>query len=1265
MKETITKSNIEWGRMPLFLWGLVLVSSLLFTSVKFTNSENVAQRWFTKIAEAASSFNTDPLDFSTLRSSNYTKFPDSTTNWADVTSADAGDVVSLTIYYHNTSSEDAENVRTSISVPTSVGTSIVATGVLSADNSVVVNGQTTINISSSQSLSYIPGSTRWYPDQSQSVSVPFPFGQTGDEFVTSQGVNIGTIFPGWPTQGSVVARFQVSNDSAGNPTPSPNPTIDIKAQDSDGPVTLVATEDLILSWVTSNANECAFSTPFVSGVGDAGVSELHLTHPFYPQAGGTTYTINCSNSNGVSVSDSVTVYPGPPQNPPATSTIDITASGTQGPLSLNQGESFTIEWISSNASAPCTLDISGLSSTGVDTDGDISPIDPGHAYYPATGGSRTFTVTCAGVQGTTITDSVVVNGSVANPPQPPTKPVITVTTGTQCGGNILVSWNSVSGANTYKVFRDQMEVFSSSVTSFTDTGLVPGSTHVYTVIASNSAGDSIPSLPVTGVASSSCSTPPLPSPTLTASTSSTCGGGVTLSWNSVSGATSYALARGGVQIATTTLTTYSDTLLSPNTSYSYTVTALNVTSSSNPSVAAAATSSAQCPLQVTVSLTANPSTILAGATSTLSWVASTDATSCQALWTLSTSRIGSETVSPATTTVYSITCTNGVNSATDTETIIVQTSVPPTCELPIFVGALSFDVVVGNTFSFTLNATSSNTGTINYFVATNTVPSWLSVNGNSISGVPSAVAQHSIGISAVNSCGTTTATLAVNVTNPNGGGNNNPTVTLTANPGTVFVGATSTLTWNSQNTNACSASWTTATSTSGNTLVSPATTTAYSITCSNSTQSATSTATVVVLPLGQCTLPAIDSAKTITGQVNTALNYNLTATSTGTSTITFSIGSSTLPNGLTFSTTTISGTPTQSGTFSITVTLDNNCGTSTETISLVINPENTGGGGGGGGGSSGGGGGSVGGHRRTPPLGSSSNVLGAATSCEYLKDYLRIDWINDPVEVIKLQAFLKTLEGFSNLEITGTFDQATFDAVGIFQERYFDDILRPWGHDRYTGFVYILTKKKVNEIFCNKAFPLTPAQEDEVREFRAFIESLKAQGITIPGVSDSGSSVDGSSGTSGGTIIGVGTTSSTTGSIGNNESEGVLNGLLANVNLRNAAAAIFAGPQGWQDSLTAVILFLAILLALYIIAREVVDYQNKSHILTLESVRTRKVFIFILGLVIATIACLAFKYYEIILPLLATIIVASAYLLWFSFQDKEVRAVVTLNDPKI
>jgi len=117
-----------------------------------------------------------------------------------------------------------------------------------------------------------------------------------------------------------------------------------------------------------------------------------------------------------------------------------------------------------------------------------------------------------------------------------------------------------------------------------------------------------------------------------------------------------------------------------------------------------------------------------------------------------------------------------------------------------------------------------------------------------------------------------------------------------------------------------------------------------------------------------------------------------------------------------------------------------------------------------------------------------------AGQCTYLKDYLRIGDNNDPAEVIKLQKFLKDYEGFSSLKVTGVFDQATFDAVSAFQEKYRDEVLTPWGINNTTGYVYYTTQKKINELYCKKAFPLNQNQVTEIDNFKELLKRNQESG---------------------------------------------------------------------------------------------------------------------------------------------------------------------------
>jgi len=121
---------------------------------------------------------------------------------------------------------------------------------------------------------------------------------------------------------------------------------------------------------------------------------------------------------------------------------------------------------------------------------------------------------------------------------------------------------------------------------------------------------------------------------------------------------------------------------------------------------------------------------------------------------------------------------------------------------------------------------------------------------------------------------------------------------------------------------------------------------------------------------------------------------------------------------------------------------------------------------------------------------------------EYLLEPIKLGADNSIVEVLKLQTFLNDFEGF-DLEVTGFYDTTTFNAVKTFQEKYASDILEPWGMDLSTGYVYITTIKKINEIYCNKFIDfdieaLTQDEQQEVIDFRNLLESLRAQGLPIP-----------------------------------------------------------------------------------------------------------------------------------------------------------------------
>lgn len=227
---------------------------------------------------------------------------------------------------------------------------------------------------------------------------------------------------------------------------------------------------------------------------------------------------------------------------------------------------------------------------------------------------------------------------------------------------------------------------------------------------------------------------------------------------------------------------------------------------------------------------------------------------------------------------------------------------------------------------------------------------------------------------------------------------------------------------------------------------------------------------------------------------------------------------------------------TKTGTYIITYNVNDSRGTAADEVTrTVIVSESSGGGGSGGNSSSDssegssssdGAGGGVGGDREesvsvgggsglisfggsriilpsVSSVATSTTVLESSSSfgqCSYLNDYLKIGRDNDRMEVLKLQAFLSAIEHL-NVPLTGVFDQATFDAVSDFQEKYKEDVLAPWGYYVPTGYVYITTKNKINEIFCGKEIALSEEQRVEIEKVRNYIAEFGKTGSST----DSGS----------------------------------------------------------------------------------------------------------------------------------------------------------------
>ncbi len=118
------------------------------------------------------------------------------------------------------------------------------------------------------------------------------------------------------------------------------------------------------------------------------------------------------------------------------------------------------------------------------------------------------------------------------------------------------------------------------------------------------------------------------------------------------------------------------------------------------------------------------------------------------------------------------------------------------------------------------------------------------------------------------------------------------------------------------------------------------------------------------------------------------------------------------------------------------------------------------------------------------PIVPNGQVLGASTSTmpnsctQYLTAFIKFGQKNDASQVTRLQTFLNTYEG-DHLTVNGIYDAATLAATEAFQQKYGTDVLGPWGIKSPTGFVYLTTRKEVNEIYCHftQNFPLSASEQ--------------------------------------------------------------------------------------------------------------------------------------------------------------------------------------------
>ncbi len=363
---------------------------------------------------------------------------------------------------------------------------------------------------------------------------------------------------------------------SGSGTPPDAPTL-VSPADGATDVSLTPT----LSWTGEGDNfsvEVASDAAFTTIVDAAVVTTTDYTVSAGALEHSTTYYwhVNASNANGTSDysttwSFTTAAASGPPDAPvlvsPADGAVDV-------PLEAilewaGTADDFDVE-VASDAAFTGIVFSSNTTATTVTL--PAGTLDYETVYYWHVRGNNSFG---SGAYSTAFSFTTVPPPDVTPPSQPQN-----LASPAQTGTTVDLVWDASTddvGVSFYNIYRDGVGVGSESSTNHTATGLTPATSYDFQVSAVDAAGNESALSAVLTVTTLDTVEPTSPgTPTLDSKTEST----VSFSWTPATdnvGVTDYQVYRDGAAIATVAAptTSYTDTGLTPETSYTYHVTALD------------------------------------------------------------------------------------------------------------------------------------------------------------------------------------------------------------------------------------------------------------------------------------------------------------------------------------------------------------------------------------------------------------------------------------------------------------------------------------------------------------------------------------------------------------------------------------------------------------------------------------------------------------------------------------------------------------------
>ncbi len=398
-----------------------------------------------------------------------------------------------------------------------------------------------------------------------------------------------------------------------------------------------------------------------------------------------TYILTCKNAAGENYAKTTITVKDPPAGVPLVS-MDSNPIGPVTP-----GTSVTLSWKTENSPSSCTAsgDWSGAkaSSGGSQSSGPLSTVK-----------EYSFKITCSNSAGS-INDTITVQVIPSAPSVSLTLSPTTITT----GSSSTLSWSATNSPTSCTASGSWSGAKSASGSQ--STGVMnTASTYYYNISCTNAGGTgyvnnvplvvSVPSAPVVTISANPIAI--------------TSGSSSTLSWSATNSPTSCTASGDWTGAKSTSGGSQSTGVLSTVKTYTYTLSCTNAGGSNSASTSVGVTASGGGVVAPVVTITASPTSIGTGSSSTLSWSATNSPTSCTASgsWSGAKSASGSQSTGAINTAgpyTYTLACSNSAGSNTKSVTVTVI-AVPV-----VTITASPMTINAGGTHTLSWSATNSPT----------------------------------------------------------------------------------------------------------------------------------------------------------------------------------------------------------------------------------------------------------------------------------------------------------------------------------------------------------------------------------------------------------------------------------------------------------------------------------------------------------------------------------------------------------------------------